>query len=255
MGAEKAPLLRQVADRGILAGDQVAHHLEDAGDVVFGLAPRLVALQAKRGQGLEQLRQRLLVEEAGQVKGPDELRYEYPAELVPQGHTPISWLRVLTAQGAGERYQHRPDGVPASVLTQIERELLLVEELRYEAFFLTVHDVVRFARGKGILCQGRGSAANSAVCYCMGITEVDPTQTTLLFERFISRERDEPPDIDVDFEHERREEVIQYIYAKYGLERCARAAALSTYRSRGAVRDVGTEVRHFKAPPTPSFQS
>ncbi len=115
----------------------------------------------------------------------------------------------------------------------------LVEELRYEAFFLTVHDVVRFARAQGILCQGRGSAANSAVCYCLGITEVDPTQTTLLFERFISRERNEPPDIDVDFEHERREEVIQYIYGKYGIQRCALAAALSTYRTRGAVRDVG----------------
>jgi error-prone DNA polymerase len=167
----------------------------------------------------------------------DELRYEYPAELVPPGHTPISWLAVLTQRGARE--ERYPNGVPASVQTQIERELKLVEELRYEAFFLTVHDVVRFARGKGILCQGRGSAANSAVCYCLGITEVDPTQTTLLFERFISRERNEPPDIDVDFEHERREEVIQYIYGKYGIQRCALAAALSTYRARGAVRDVG----------------
>jgi error-prone DNA polymerase len=167
----------------------------------------------------------------------DELRYEYPAELVPAGHTPISWLRVLTERGARE--ERYPQGVPASVRRQIERELKLVEELRYEAFFLTVHDVVRFARTQGILCQGRGSAANSAVCYCLGITEVDPTQTTLLFERFISRERNEPPDIDVDFEHERREEVIQYIYAKYGIGRCALAAALSTYRTRGAVRDVG----------------
>ncbi len=167
----------------------------------------------------------------------DELRYEYPQELVPAEHTPISWLRVLTERGARE--ERYPQGVPASVQTQIERELKLVEELRYEAFFLTVHDVVRFARGQGILCQGRGSAANSAVCYCLGITEVDPTQTTLLFERFISRERNEPPDIDVDFEHERREEVIQYIYGKYGIQRCALAAALSTYRTRGAVRDVG----------------
>jgi error-prone DNA polymerase len=169
----------------------------------------------------------------------DELRYEYPAELVPAGHTPISWLRVLTEQGARERYAQRPQGVPAAVQAQIEREMQLIEELRYEAFFLTVRDVVQFARGKGILCQGRGSAANSAVCYCLGITEVDPTQTTLLFERFISRERNEPPDIDVDFEHERREEVIQYIYGKYGIQRCALAAALSTYRTRGSVRDVG----------------
>jgi len=166
-----------------------------------------------------------------------ELRYEYPAELVPEGHTPISWLRELAARGARE--ERYPRGVPPPVLAQIERELQLIEELRYEAFFLTVHDAVRFARSKGILCQGRGSAANSAVCYCLGITEVDPTQTTLLFERFISRERNEPPDIDVDFEHERREEVIQYIYAKYGIGRCALAAALSTYRTRGAVRDVG----------------
>jgi error-prone DNA polymerase len=165
-----------------------------------------------------------------------ELRYEYPAELVPAGHTPISWLRVLTAQGAQQRY---PQGTPPSVQAQIEKEMQLIEELRYEAFFLTVHDVVCFARAQNILCQGRGSAANSAVCYCLSITEVDPTQTTLLFERFISRERNEPPDIDVDFEHERREEVIQYIYAKYGTERCALAAALSTYRTRGAVRDVG----------------
>ena len=167
----------------------------------------------------------------------DELRYEYPAEIVPEGTTPIAHLRALTEAGAREvRY---PQGVPAAVRQQLERELALVEELRYEAFFLTVHDIVRFARSRGILCQGRGSAANSAVCYCLGITEVDPTQTVLLFERFISRERNEPPDIDVDFEHERREEVIQYIYAKYGTHRTALAAALATYRTRGAVRDVG----------------
>ena len=165
-----------------------------------------------------------------------ELRYEYPAELVPEGSTPIAHLRALTAIGAQERY---PQGTPVSVLTQIEKEMGLIEALRYEAFFLTVHDIVRFARGQGILCQGRGSAANSAVCYCLGITEVNPMHTTLLFERFISKERDEPPDIDVDFEHERREEVIQYIYTKYGTERCALAAALSTYRTRGAVRDTG----------------
>ena len=165
-----------------------------------------------------------------------ELRYEYPAELVPEGSTPIAHLRALTALGAQERY---PQGTPASVLTQIEKEMTLIEALRYEAFFLTVHDIVRFARGQGILCQGRGSAANSAVCFCLGITEVNPMHTTLLFERFISKERDEPPDIDVDFEHERREEVIQYIYTKYGTERCALAAALSTYRTRGAVRDTG----------------
>jgi error-prone DNA polymerase len=165
-----------------------------------------------------------------------ELRYEYPAELVPEGLTPIEHLRALTQIGARERY---PQGTPATVQAQIEKEMTLIEALRYEAFFLTVHDIVCFARSKNILCQGRGSAANSAVCYCLGITEVNPTHTTLLFERFISRERNEPPDIDVDFEHERREEVIQYIYGKYGNERTALAAALSTYRTRGAVRDSG----------------
>jgi error-prone DNA polymerase len=167
----------------------------------------------------------------------DELAYQYPSELVPEGYTPTTWLRVLAERGA--RQERYPQGVPEAVQQQIERELKLIEELRYEPFFLTVHDVVRFARSQGILCQGRGSAANSAVCYCLGITEVDPTQTTLLFERFISRERHEPPDIDVDFEHERRELVMQYIYDKYGTEHTALAAALSTYRSRGAVRDVG----------------
>jgi error-prone DNA polymerase len=166
-----------------------------------------------------------------------ELRYEYPAEIVPEGTTPIAHLRALAEAGARDvRY---PQGVPDAVRAQLEREFVLVEELHYEAFFLTVHDIVRYARSRGILCQGRGSAANSAICYCLGITEVDPTQTVLLFERFLSRERNEPPDIDVDFEHERREEVIQYIYRKYGTHRTALAAALATYRTRGAVRDVG----------------
>lgn len=165
-----------------------------------------------------------------------ELRYEYPAEIVPPGRTPIEHLRAETQAGARRRY---PRGVPESVTRQLEHEFALIEEKRYEAFFLTVHDVVSFARREGILCQGRGSAANSAVCYCLGITEVDPTQTRLLFERFISRERNEAPDIDVDFEHERREQVMQYIYRKYGAQRTALAAALATYRVRSAVRDVG----------------
>ncbi len=165
----------------------------------------------------------------------DELRYEYPAEVVPEGHTPDSWLRVLTEQGMARRW---PDGAPEQVRVQVAHELALIAELRYAPYFLTVHDLVAFARGRGILCQGRGSAANSAVCYCLGITEVDPARMNLLFERFISRERDEPPDIDVDFEHERREEVIQYIYEKYGRERAALAATVITYRPRGAVRDV-----------------
>jgi error-prone DNA polymerase len=169
-----------------------------------------------------------------------ELRYEYPDEVVPAGHTASSYLRQQTVAGALGRYKVAAlSAVPQAVRQQIEKELELIAELDYEAFFLTVYDIVRFARSQDILCQGRGSAANSAVCYCLGITEVDPAKTTLLFERFISRERGEPPDIDVDFEHERREEVIQYIYRKYGAHRTALAAALSTYRTRGAVRDVG----------------
>ena len=195
----------------------------------------------------------------------DELRYEYPQEIVPPGETPASHLRRLTFDGLAARYA-RPsisarmqggkklegvahtaliasDGtsaqVPVHVVTLVERELLLIRDLAYEPFFLTVHDIVCFARGQGILCQGRGSAANSAVCYCLGITEIDPGRIQVLFERFISKERNEPPDIDVDFEHARREEVIQYIYRKYGRERTALAASLTTYRPRSALKDVG----------------
>ncbi len=166
----------------------------------------------------------------------DELRYEYPRELVPEGLSPAAHLRQLTEQGMQRRW---PEGVPAKVERLIEHELELIGELKYEPYFLTVHDIVRFARGRGILCQGRGSAANSAVCYCLDITEVDPARMEMLFERFISKERNEPPDIDVDFEHERREEVIQYIYEKYTRERAALAATVITYRPRSAIRDVG----------------
>ena len=165
-----------------------------------------------------------------------ELRYEYPRELVPAGMTPSAQLRRLTAAGAGERW---PQGTPSDVAVLLAKELELIEELGYEHFFLTVQDIVGFARGRGILCQGRGSAANSAVCFCLGITEVDPARSHLLFERFVSKERDEPPDIDVDFEHERREEVIQYVYGRYGRDRAALAATLITYRPRSATRDVG----------------
>ncbi|WP_418648604.1 error-prone DNA polymerase [Thauera butanivorans] len=212
----------------------------------------------------------------------DELRYEYPAELVPDGETPATWLRRLVEGGLSWRYdgQHatrsrhstpktRPapmqdaagreaapirvaapaptaapplpaaDPAPPAVRKQIEYELALIAELGYEPYFLTVHDIVRFARSAGILCQGRGSAANSAVCWALGITEVDPGLGIMLVERFISRERKEPPDIDVDFEHDRREEVIQYVYRKYGRERAALAATVITYRARSALRDVG----------------
>ncbi len=166
----------------------------------------------------------------------DEIRYRYPAELVPEGETPTSWLAALTREGMRRRW---PGGVPAAVEAAVGRELSLIAELGYEAYFLTVHDIVRHARSRGILCQGRGSAANSAVCFCLGITEVDPARMSMLFERFISKERNEPPDIDVDFEHERREEVIQYIYARYGRRRAALAATVISYRPRSAMRDVG----------------
>jgi error-prone DNA polymerase len=166
----------------------------------------------------------------------DELRYEYPDELVPPGFTHTAYLRQETYIGAHRRF---PAGIPHQVQAQIEHELQLIADLEYEAYFLTVYDIVRFARSEHILCQGRGSAANSAVCYCLGVTEVDPARGNMLFERFISKERGEPPDIDVDFEHQRREEVIQYIYRKYGRDRAAIAAAISTYRPRGALRETG----------------
>ncbi|MBI5922995.1 MAG: error-prone DNA polymerase [Betaproteobacteria bacterium] len=166
----------------------------------------------------------------------DELRYEYPEEIVPVGQTPAGYLRAETEQGLAVRY---PEGVPDKVRKQIEHELALIADMHYEAYFLTVYDIVKFARQQAILCQGRGSAANSAVCYALGITEVDPAQSDMLFERFISRERNEPPDIDVDFEHQRREEVIQYIYAKYGRERAALTATVISYRTRSALRDCG----------------
>ena len=166
----------------------------------------------------------------------DELVYEYPDEPVPLGLTAQQHLAALTWEGAGHRF---PDGLPEKVKASIERELALINDLNFAPYFLTVHDIVAFARGRGILCQGRGSAANSVVCYCLAITAVNPTEVDLLFERFISEARREPPDIDVDFEHERREEVIQYIYARYGRNRAGLAATVISYRARSAVRDVG----------------
>ncbi|PMH31793.1 error-prone DNA polymerase [Vibrio lentus] len=166
----------------------------------------------------------------------DSLRYEYPSELIPQGETPMSYLRMLVEKGKRARF---PQGVPNDIQQIIDKELGLIDELDYPFFFLTIHDIVMFAKSQGILYQGRGSAANSVVCYCLEITSVDPRQISVLFERFISKERDEPPDIDVDFEHERREEVIQYIYKKYGRERAALAATVISYRFKSAVRDVG----------------
>jgi error-prone DNA polymerase len=166
----------------------------------------------------------------------DELKYEYPDEICPEGLTPKTYLRQETYIGAHRRF---PKGIPHSVQEQIEHELDLIADLKYEPYFLTVYDIVKFARSRQILCQGRGSAANSAVCYCLGITEVDPARGNNLFERFISKERNEPPDIDVDFEHQRREEVIQYIYKKYGQDRAALTAVVITYRVKSTIRDTG----------------
>jgi error-prone DNA polymerase len=172
----------------------------------------------------------------------EDIRYEYPHELVPAGHTPTTWLRRLTEGGIRWRWPETGDGkhdaARAKALPLIEKELALIARLGYEPYFLTVHDIVRFARDRHILCQGRGSAANSAVCFALGITEIDPGRMNVLFERFLSEERKEPPDIDVDFEHERREEVIQYIYQRYGRERAALTATVIRYRARSAVRDV-----------------
>ena len=166
----------------------------------------------------------------------DELKYEYPDEPVPHGKTPQSHLEDLTWEGAAWRF---PEGIPDKVRDTLRKELVLIAELNYAPYFLTVHDIVHYARSQSILCQGRGSAANSAVCYCLAITNVDPTEIDLLFERFVSPERKEPPDIDVDFEHERREEVIQYIYARYGRDRAGLAATVICYCGRLAVREVG----------------
>jgi error-prone DNA polymerase len=165
----------------------------------------------------------------------DDLGYQYPAELVPEGHTPASWLRTRTEAGMRDRW---PEGVPPKIVAQINDELALIADLKYEAFFLTVDDIVCFARSRNILCQGRGSSANSAVCFALGITVVDPAESRLLMARFLSKERNEPPDIDVDFEHERREEVLQYVYSKYGRDRAALAATVIRYRGKSAVRDV-----------------
>ncbi|MEW6055457.1 MAG: error-prone DNA polymerase [Bdellovibrionota bacterium] len=166
---------------------------------------------------------------------PSELRYCYPSEWIPQGETAQSYLVKLVWEGAKKRY---PQGIPPQIVTQIEHELKTIDELKFADYFLTIWEIVEFARAKKILCQGRGSAANSVVCYCLGITAIDPSQIEMLFERFISAERGEPPDIDVDFEHERREEVIQHIYERYGRDRAAMVAALVAYRSRSASREV-----------------
>ncbi|HEY2624027.1 MAG TPA: PHP domain-containing protein, partial [Dyella sp.] len=214
------------------------HHrtVAEAGDLLFANGER----HLRTREALADIHPSRLMQESVRIAerccfAMTDLKYRYPAELVPEGYTATAWLRHLTEQGVRWRW---PQGAPAKVRKQIEHELALVEQLKYESYFLTVQDIVSYARSVGILCQGRGSAANSAVCYALGVTAVDPEYTTLLVERFISAERDEPPDIDIDFEHERREEVIQYIYNKYGRDRAALAATVICYRGRSAVRDV-----------------
>jgi error-prone DNA polymerase len=214
---------KPVADCGFALQANAERHLRPRARLAEVFAPELLAAT---------------LDVAGRCTfGLDEIKYNYPKETVPDGQTPIEALTRLTREGAAWRF---PAGTPAHVQAFIDKELILIAECQYEMFFLTVHDIVRWAREQGILCQGRGSAANSVVCYCLGITAADPEKSHPLLERFISRQRrNEPPDIDVDFEHERREEVIQYIYRKYGRDRAALAATVICYRRRSALRDVG----------------
>ena len=232
-----APARRRLAD--ILSCIRAGTTIKDAGLILAANAERhlkspaaLAALFKDHPEAVARTRE---IADACRFS-LDELVYEYPDEPVPAGLSPDAHLANLTWAGARERF---PEGLPPKVRTTISRELALIAELRYAPYFLTVHDIVHFARSRNILCQGRGSAANSAVCYCLAITSVNPTEVDLLFERFITPERREPPDIDVDFEHERREEVIQYIYSRYGRDRAGLAATVISYRARSAVRDVG----------------
>lgn len=216
----------------------IRHHVPvaEAGQRLYPNGERhLRSLEALRGLYPPHLLEQSLHIAARCTFDLGQLRYQYPRELVPEHQTPASWLRTLTEQGMAQRW---PEGVDAKTREQIHTELSLISELGYESYFLTVHDIVRFARSRSILCQGRGSAANSAVCFALGITEINPSLMNMLFERFLSRERNEPPDIDVDFEHERREEVLQYVFRRYGRRRAALTAVVSSYHGAGAVRDV-----------------
>ncbi len=216
----------------------IRHHLPvaEAGHRLFPNGER----HLRRREELAELYPAELLEETLRIADRcrfdfKQLRYQYPRELVPEGHTPTTWLRHLAEKNVPWRW---PRGIPEQARKNLEHELKLIAELEYESYFLTVHDIVRFARQQHILCQGRGSAANSTLCFVLGITELDPANSNLLFERFLSKERNEPPDIDVDFEHERREEVIQYVFRRYGRTRAALTAVASTYHGAGAVRDV-----------------
>jgi error-prone DNA polymerase len=212
--AEAGFLLAANAERRLKSADEMARLFRDAPQAVDESARFIEALDFRL----------------------TDLAYEYPSELREGFASEQEALAIYSRDGAKSRY---PSGVPEHVSALLERELALVAELKYAAYFLTVHDIMRFARREGILAQGRGSAANSVICFCLGITEVDPTKHDLLFERFISAARNEPPDIDVDFEHERREEVIQYIYRRFGRERAGLAAAVTTYRGKSAIREIG----------------
>ncbi|MCP3915748.1 MAG: error-prone DNA polymerase [bacterium] len=213
--------------------DEAGHALFPNGERYLKPPRELARLHADRPHALART-----IELAERAEGfhLDQLTYQYPDEICPAGCSPMRHLIEITERGAAEHY---PSGVPTKVRAKLDHEFRLIAELDYAPYFLTVHDLVAFARSRGILCQGRGAAANSAVCYCLGVTAVDPERIDMLFERFVSKERDEPPDIDVDFEHERREEVIQYIYAKYGRERAALTAEVISYRAKSAIRDVG----------------
>jgi len=248
--AAKALGLRAVASGDVHMHDRSRRMLQDTqtairlGQPVAAVSHALYSNAERAFRSIEQLQKiypRELLDETLAIAESanfslTELRYEYPSELVPDGLDATAHLRVLTEAGVRWRW---PDGVIPKVTRLIEHELALIAELNYEPYFLTVHDIVQFARSEGILCQGRGSAANSAVCFCLGITEVDPARMEMLMERFISKERNEPPDIDVDFEHDRREEVIQYIYQKYSRDRAALTATVISYRPKSAIRDVG----------------
>jgi error-prone DNA polymerase len=229
----------RLALQDVLTAIRLGSTVDRIGDVRFANAERVLKpideLAEQFGLAPEAIERTIEIADRATFS-LDELRYEYPEELAPPGETPLEYLRRLAWHGASDRYPH---GVPQKVHELVEHELTLIAELHYEAYFLTVYDLVKFARSRDILCQGRGSAANSAVCYCLGVTSVDPMQMDVLFERFVSRERQEAPDIDVDFEHERREEVLQYLYDKYGRERTGMTAEVITYRPRSAVRDVG----------------
>ncbi|MET0256771.1 MAG: error-prone DNA polymerase [Luteibacter sp.] len=231
-------LRRRRALQDVMTAIRLNRTVAEAGHELFPNGER----HLRRRETLERIYPRDMLDEtlvvAARCTGFDlrRINYVYPRELVPDGMDPPAYLRQLTYEGAALRW---PDGVKPELVARIDKELDLIAQQRYEAFFLTVQDIVRFARSRQILCQGRGSAANSVVCFCLHITEVNPDQINTLFERFISLERDEPPDIDVDFEHERREEVLQYVFNKYGRERAALAATVISYRPKSAARDVG----------------